>query len=212
MDAEHTRDVARVFDGWARSGRDEGMEQCHRLTAAPVLEALCERTGRRLVDLGTGNGWAARRAREAGLEAVGVDAARRMLVRGQRLAPRVPLVQADFTALPFPDRCFELAFSMETLYYAEELDQALSEVRRILVPGGELHALIDFYEGNPASAGWEAETGVPMHRLPPDGWVEALERAGFEDAVHERIRSDAEAVADWKAEHGSLYVRGRRPA
>lgn len=211
MADEQTHDVVRVFDDWAHEGRDEGMAERHLLTAGPVLERLELGPGTRLVDLGTGNGWAAQLAAERGARAVGVDAAQRMLSRARERTRGVGLVRGDFTALPFADGSFDLAFSMEALYYADDLDAALREAVRVLDAGGSLHALIDYYEGNPASQGWPELTGVRMHRLGEDGWARAFERAGFAGVETSRIRADDERVDDWKATHGSLYVRGTRP-
>lgn len=206
MPGETSREVARVFDSWAKQGRDEGMEDRHGLSARPVLESLELAEGDRFLDLGAGNAWAATWARAAGAQALAVDVSRRMLSRARERSPRPELVQASFEALPFADASIDVAFSMEALYYAEELERALREAARVLSPGGSLHALVDFYEGNPASENWPEETGIPMHRLSAGQWEDAFEEAGFEDVQTQRMRS--EEGEGWRAEHGSLYVRG----
>jgi len=95
---------------------------------------------------------------------------------------------------------------MEALYYADDLDAAIAEAHRVLRPGGELHVLVDYYEENTASEGWPEKTGVEMHRLSGDEWAKRFQSAGFEDVTTQRVRSeDAEG---WRADHGSLYVRG----
>lgn len=210
MADEQTRDVADVFDSWADEGRDEGMAERHWLTAGQVLDAIELGPGRRFLDLGTGNGWAAHFAAEQGALALGLDAAPRMLARARRRTRGVDLALADFTALPLADGSIDVAFSMEALYYAGDLDEALIEAHRVLAPGGRLHALIDYYEGNPASQGWPEKTGVEMHRLSDDEWARSLERAGFADVETRRVRADDDRVDGWKAEHGSLYVAGSR--
>lgn len=210
MADEQTRDVADVFDSWADEGRDEGMAERHWLTAGRVLDAIELGPGTRFLDLGTGNAWAAQYAAEQGAIALGLDAAPRMLARARQRTRGVELALADFTALPLADGSIDVAFSMEALYYAGDLDQALREAHRVLAPGGRLHALIDYYEGNPASRGWPEKTGVEMHRLSDDQWARGLERAGFADVETSRVRADDERVDDWKAEHGSLYVAGAR--
>lgn len=211
MASEQTRDVARVFDDWAQADRDEGMAERHLLTARPVLDELDPSPGTRFVDLGTGNGWAARYAAQQGADVVGVDAARAMLAKARSHEPPVPLVQADLTALPFARASFDAAFSMEALYYADPLDQALLEARRVLAPGARLNALVDYYAENEASHGWPEKTGVSMTLLSEAGWAQAFETAGFEDVETARVRSDADVTADWKAEHGSLHVTGIAP-
>lgn len=199
--------VASVFDAWAREGRDEGMERRHALTGGPVLEALSLGEGVSFLDVGCGNGWAARFAARRGACAVGVDVARRMLQKGIQ-GPRVGLLRARFSDLPFPSSTFQVAFSMEALYYAGSVQAALREVHRVLEPGGGLHALIDYYEENPASLDWPEKTGVRMKRLSEEAWGAQFERAGFVGVETGRVRVEDQEVADWKAEHGSLHVRG----
>lgn len=201
-----------VFDAWAREGRDEGMEERHSVTALPVLEAM-DLDGVRLLDLGTGTGWAVREAVARRGAGVGVDASPEMLARARdRTGGEAAFVRADLGALPFQGGAFGAAFSMEAMYYAADLGQALSEVRRVLEPGAAFHALVDYYEENEASHGWPELTGLEMHLLPEAGWVEAFTAAGFVEAGAERIVAPEGAeVAEWKKELGSLHVWGRVP-
>lgn len=205
--------MARTWSAWAEAGRAEGMESRHRVTAGPVLDSLPLNEGTRLLDLGCGNAWASRHAAARGASAVGIDVAPSMLVRARAAGASVAL--ASFEHLPFPDATFDLAWSMESLYYATALDRALAEVARVLAPGGSLHTLIDFYEENEASHPWPDEVGVPMHLLSEAAWARCLERAGFDDVRTERVRPPAGAggpeVDAWVHEVGSLYVTGRLP-
>lgn len=211
--SEHLADVAESFDSWARARRDEGMARRHRLTAEPVLDDLGLGPGQRLLDLGTGNGWAVRIARDLGASGIGVDAAPEMLVRARDHG--VPVVRAAFGALPFHDAAFDQVFSMEAIYYATDVPRTLAEIRRVLVPGGEHHAVLDYYEGNEASRDWPRVTGVEMTRLSEDGWADAFEAAGFVDVATERIRLPKDRIPDadhaWMTQVGSLHVEGRRP-
>ncbi len=206
---DRVKDTARVFDAWAKQGRDEGMQTRHALTGGPVLETL-RLEGARFLDLGCGNGWATHAAAHRGATAIGIDIAPTMLQRAHA-TPRAGYAKATFDALPFPPERFDIAFSMEALYYAPRLDAALQEAHRVIKPGGTLHALIDYYEENPASHGWPDDTGVPMHRLAETEWQHALEQARFHDVRTQRIRVDHDATADWKAQHGTLHVHGTRP-
>jgi ubiquinone/menaquinone biosynthesis C-methylase UbiE len=204
------RDVARVFDEWAQAGRDEGMAERHGLSARPVLAGLDLEADDRFLDLGAGNAWAARWAKAAGARSVAVDVSPEMLARARQADPAPSIAQASFEALPFADETFAFLFSMEALYYADDLHRALAEAVRVAAPGGRLDALVDYYEGNPASEGWPAKTGVEMHRLSPAEWREAMREAGFVDVGTDRVRADE--GEGWRAEHGSLHVHGRRPS
>lgn len=209
-DPEHPNRVAQVFDTWARAGRDEGMAERHGLSARPVLESLGIEQSEAFLDLGAGNAWAATWAQAAGARAIAVDVSAEMLARARRRKQGPGgLVRASFEQLPFADDRFAFLFSMEALYYAEDLEAALAEASRVTEPGGRLDALVDYYEGNPESRGWPEKTGVDMHRLSPEEWRDALRAAGFTDVGTERVRSDE--GEGWRAEHGSLHVHGVAP-
>lgn len=225
--------VGELFDRWATDGTADEAAARHRRTAGRVLDRTDLGPGDRLLDLGTGNGWACRHAASRfGAEAVGVDLALRMLAlarqhgagpvdgTGQAGAAEVPApsyVRADFAGLPFADASFDACFSMEALYYAADLDAVLADVRRVLRPGTGLHAVVDYYEENEASHGWPEDCGVPMLLLSERGWADAFEAAGFEAVATERVRMEPEegeltmAADAWMVEEGSLHVAGVRP-
>lgn len=204
-------DVANVFDDWARRGRAEGMEAGHGQTAGPLLEGLRFEGGVRFLDLGCGNGWAARFAAERGARSRGIDMSREMVdlanaaARKKRLAARFQT--GDIADLPFDDGAFDVAWSMEALYYAEDPDEVLREVKRVLATGGTFHMLIDHYEENEASHGWSADLDVPMVLRSEAEWAQAFQMAFFQDVQTARLRD--ETADDWKATEGTLYVSGR---
>lgn len=214
MSADQTRDVSRTFDDWATAGRGEGMEEGHRQTAGDLLDQLTVEPGDRFLDLGTGIGWAARDMASRGARAVGIDVAPRMLARARRASgPKVEYALASFEALPFEADTFDLAFSMEALYYAGDLDQALAEVVRVMAPDGRIEILIDYYEENTASHGWPELTGVQMHLLSEAGWLQALADAGFDQASSRRLKApaDDQSVDAWKREQGTLHITAFEP-
>lgn len=47
---------------------------------------------------------------------------------------------ADAQSLPFPDASFNLVIANHMLYHVPNIDQAIQEIRRVLVPGGHLYA------------------------------------------------------------------------
>ncbi len=190
------------------------MEEGHRQTAGDLLGQLPVEPGARFLDLGTGIGWAARDMATKGARSVGVDVAPRMLARARRVdGPPVDLALASFEALPFPDRTFDLAFSMEALYYAGDLAAALAEVCRVMAPDGRVEILIDYYEENTASHDWPELTGVQMHLLSEAEWLQALVAAGFGQASSRRLKAeeDDESVEAWKREEGTLHLTAWEP-
>src|SRR4051812_43015576 len=94
------------------------------------------RVGRAL-DIGCGDG-----RLTAQLDANDLTAADVSRVALERAGPRLPaarLVELEPDApLPFEDGSFDTALAAETLEHVRDLQLLLSEIRRVLVPGGEL--------------------------------------------------------------------------
>lgn len=200
-------DAGGLFDDWARRGRAEGMERGHGETAAPLLRALPIGQGTRFLDLGCGNGWAARWAKERGAEAHGIDASGEMVERAR--AAGVEARRGDFADLPYPDGHFDVVWSMEAVYYAPDPDAVLREVVRVLRPGGVLHMLIDFYGENATSHSWPADVGVPMALRSEADWVAAFGAAGFREVRSGRLKATDPDAEAWKRREGTLHVTGR---
>ena len=175
-----------TFDAWADNGRAEGMEQSHRPRALVALQQISIESGQRILDLGCGNGWATRwLAEKTGPKghATGIDLSAKMIARAQGLQnnpPQVAFQQGSFSALPFQDGAFEHAFSMEALYYADDLAEALTEVFRVLSQGGSLCVCTDFFEENPYCLDWPEMMQIPMQLLSTQGWIAAFKQAGFQ--------------------------------
>jgi ubiquinone/menaquinone biosynthesis C-methylase UbiE len=98
------------------------------------------RPGDRVLDLGCGEGRFARIAMNGGAgSAVGADIAVGALVRARRLHPNLIFEQvAEDRPLPFADNRFELVWASEVIEHIADTAAWLSEVRRVLVPGGRL--------------------------------------------------------------------------
>jgi SAM-dependent methyltransferase len=87
---------------------------------------------KRMLDVGAGTGWQARRMTERGHDVEAVD-----LPNGQYTAERIwPVRDYDGRVLPFPDRSFDIVFSSNVLEHVEDLSALLTEIRRVLRPGG----------------------------------------------------------------------------
>src|SRR5262245_35753894 len=105
-----------------------------------AFEAVSELRPRRVLEVGCGMGnFAERLARRTSAEVVATDPSSRMveLARERGLDARV----ADVQELPFDDGEFDCAVANAMLYHVEDLDRALSELARVLEPGGNLVAV-----------------------------------------------------------------------
>ncbi|WP_051020862.1 class I SAM-dependent methyltransferase [Nocardia araoensis] len=105
-----------------------------------LLDLAGEVSGRRILDAGCGAGalFAALRAR--GARMTGIDASPRMLALAeQRLGADAELHVADLAEpLPFPDDAFDDVVASLVLHYLRDWGPTLTELRRVLVPGGRL--------------------------------------------------------------------------
>lgn len=141
--------IADKYDAasWAISlGMDRGWRRVAVGALAPV-------DGGRYLDVGTGTGALAFKIvrRCPGARVDGVDLSHRMLdVARSKAAHRggaesISFRQADATALPMRDECYDGIISGFCFRNVERRIQALSEMHRVLKPGGRLVVLEAIY-------------------------------------------------------------------
>jgi SAM-dependent methyltransferase len=112
---------------------------------APWLPAAAGFTafrGRRLLEVGCGMGTDLSQFGRGGAETFAIDLTPRHLrIARQRLEHEslpVRLGRADGEALPFLDGVFDVVYSFGVLHHTPGIDQAISEIYRVLKPGGTL--------------------------------------------------------------------------
>lgn len=98
------------------------------------------RPGDRVLDLGCGEGTFSGLAMEGGAGSViGADIAEAALDRARPAHPELSFQRVDpDRPLPFADNAFELVWASEVIEHIADTAVWLSEVRRVLVPGGRL--------------------------------------------------------------------------
>lgn len=152
-----------------------------------------------VVDIGCGPGTAARMAAHRGATVTGVDPAPTMLRLARLVTPRrAPITWSQGTAehLPVPDGSATVVWALATVHHWQDVDKAVAEAHRALVPGGRLIAI---ERRSPADA-----TGLASH-----GWTD--EQAELFAALCRRTGLDDVSVTG----HGSgrqaaWVVTGRR--
>lgn len=105
-----------------------------------LIEAVAAEGAETVLEVGCGPGRLARRLREErSINVVALDLSPRMvrLAGAQGVDARV----GDVQSLPFPDRSFRCVIAAWMLYHVPDLDRALAEIARVLVPGGALLAV-----------------------------------------------------------------------
>ncbi len=98
-----------------------------------VLEVAGAAPGRRVLEVGCGNGVYLRELVRRGVEVVGCDLSIGMLRAAGRAAPRI---NGDVTALPVADDAFDVVLAPHMLYHVPDREAAAHELRRVLRPGG----------------------------------------------------------------------------
>lgn len=93
----------------------------------------------RVLDVGCGIGSLEERLPE--YEVIGVDRSEAML-RAAQDRVSAPFVLGDATALPVPTGSVDAVVFVSTLEFVSDIDAALAEATRVLVPGGTLVALV----------------------------------------------------------------------
>jgi SAM-dependent methyltransferase len=105
-----------------------------------MFSAIEEMSPRRVLEVGCGPGEAAEHiAREFRAEVVAVDISPRMVELAQ--ARGVDARVGDAQNLQFADASFECVLAAWMLFHVPDVDRALAELSRVLVPGGRLVAV-----------------------------------------------------------------------
>jgi SAM-dependent methyltransferase len=169
-----------------------------------VVAAVVAVAPRRVLEVGCGWGELAEwLARETGAEVVATDLSPRMVELAR--ARGVDAQLADVQELPFADGEFDVALAAWMLYHVPDLDRAISELARVLRPGGRLIAvtnsrfhlmeLRDLVGSGASTLSFARETGEELlaphfahiRREDIDGHLEFADRAEVEDYVRASI-------------------------
>lgn len=120
------------------------MNRLNRTMNEASLAELAIAPGDRVLEAGFGGGSLLKRILDAGGVAAGLDLSPEMVRLAQRRLRsyirenRLEVRCGSIDALPYEDGSFSKVCSVNTIYFWEEPERALSECRRVLKPGGSL--------------------------------------------------------------------------
>jgi demethylmenaquinone methyltransferase/2-methoxy-6-polyprenyl-1,4-benzoquinol methylase len=128
--------IAPVYDAMNRTMTAGLDRRWRRITAEAVV-----RPGDAVLDACCGTGDLAIACARAGGRVTGLDFSERMLERARRKAPELQWIEGDLLALPFRDESFDVTTVGFGVRNVEDLKGALTELRRVLRPGGRVAVL-----------------------------------------------------------------------
>jgi ubiquinone/menaquinone biosynthesis C-methylase UbiE len=188
-----TMEAVRLFwDGVAGEYGEENerVERIHTQRFREALKRLTLRPGMTVLNVWSRTGSAVPYLRGACADLVLVNAelSRGMLSQAVRLHPGENFIQSSLHELPFGSSAFDAVLSLETLEHVPDPFLFLAELRRVLVPGGDLVMSLP-----PSAVEWTASLnnrlkfhhGEGPHRfIAPREVKRMLGEAGFELIEH----------------------------
>lgn len=170
----------------------------------------------RVIDVGCGDGRHLLEAVKRGCLAVGVDYERGALLQARaRLAGyRCDLLLADAAGLPFRAEAFDAVICTETLEHLPDDRGAISEISRLLRPGGTLLGAVPSHFTElmywRLSAGYRNAPGGHVRIYRPRELFARLQRAGLAPADMRYVHFVDSVV--WLRYCLTDFLRPRRPA
>lgn len=169
-----------------------------------IVKAVAEARPATVLEVGCGWGELARWiADEVGAGVVAVDLSPRMVELAR--ANGVDAQVADVQSLPFDDGSFDVVVAAWMLYHVPDRERAVSELARVLRPGGRLvaatnsvlhlHELRELVGSGPSTIAFSRESGLELlgrdfprvERIDIDGELEFADREAVEEYVRASI-------------------------
>lgn len=140
---------------------------------APLHELLSTLQVGRVLDVASGVGQFTRLLADclgSFDEIVGIDTSEKAIEKASESfsEPTIRFERADASAMPFPDNRFDTVALSNSLHHMEDLEAVLSEIRRVVIPGGQL-ILFEMHSNDPNPA---SRNAIDLHL-----WAAEVDRA-----------------------------------
>lgn len=136
--------------------------------------------GKKVLDVGSGNGYVLSKYAKEGAETYGVDVTPTAIElcrkRFELLGLKGDFRVADAENLPFENDTFDCVCSMGVLHHVPDTERAVKEILRVLKPGGRL--IVMFYHRNSAKYRWKYHMFSIWKNVPIGHMVNEFDGAG----------------------------------
>ncbi len=123
--------VAKKYSQRVVEGNSDSIAAYFRHLAIPL-------EGRRVLDLGCGDGYDLSQIKLRGAIIFGVDASEEMVKLAQERNPDGTIVLGYFEKIPFPEYFFDVVISKWALQISSDIDPIYREIARVIKPNGQL--------------------------------------------------------------------------
>lgn len=169
-----------------------------------VINALLDVAGKRVLDIGCGNGHIARLITKLGGRVTGIDPGEKQLERARDAAPAGDETYVDGVAedLPFDDGSVDIVVFFNSLHHitVENMASGLAEAARVLKPGGTVFITEPLARGQlfEMQKPYNDETEVRARALAAirDAGAHGLRQAGESFYTRNTVHESFEALRD----------------
>ncbi len=171
-------DHASEWIAWARTSSFDGFWE----GTWPALRALLPEPGPGpVIDVGCGEGRAGRELVRLGYRVVGIDRSPTLAAAAATASQAVPVLLADAAAMPLRDQCADLVVACMSLLDIDDFDGAVSEIGRVLRPGGRLCLAVvhPFVSAQDEDTMHTSSFRLSRPYLEPRRYVDHVERDGL---------------------------------
>ncbi len=187
--------------GWWQEGFTDGADAEYEEQILP-LAAQHLRGATSVLDVGTGEGQVARLAAAGGaISVVGVDPTQAQIDAARRRSGGPVYARAGAARLPFPDEAFDAVVACLVFEHVDDVDAAISEVSRVLRPGGRFLFFLNHPLLQTPNSGWIDDTILEEQYwrigayLVEDCSIEEVEKDVFIPFIHRPLSRYVNAMA-----------------
>ncbi|MGQ0430933.1 MAG: class I SAM-dependent methyltransferase [Microthrixaceae bacterium] len=201
---------------WWQDGFTEGADPEYEEQILPMAVAHL-RGAMRVLDVGCGEGQVARLALASGAElSIGIDPTWAQVEVAAQRAGGPAYARAGAGALPFAPATFDAVLACLVFEHIRDVDDAIAEVARVLVPGGRFLFFLNHPLLQTPDSGWiDDQILDPPEQywrigryLVEDETIEEVEKGVFIPFIHRPLSRYVNALAD----NGLTLVRMEEPA